>query len=116
MVRRLEAHVELIPICPEVAVGLGAPRSPIRLVGNRGGTVLIQPTTGRDLTEPMHCQRPSKAAQVWPSKIAHLAEVTSLWFVVFSFALALFLFGGEGLDSAGGEWRILERSVCLRIR
>ena len=25
-----------------------------------------------------HCQRPSKAAQVWPSKIAHLAEVTSL--------------------------------------
>ena len=24
------------------------------------------------------CQRPSKAAQVWPSKIAHLAEVTSL--------------------------------------
>ena len=32
-------------------------------------------------------------------------------FVVFSFALALFLFGGEGLDSAGGEWRILERSV-----
>ena len=54
VVRRLEAHVELIPICPEVAVGLGVPRSPIRLVGNRGGTVLIQPTTGRDLTEPMH--------------------------------------------------------------
>ena len=25
-----------------------------------------------------YCQRPSKAAQVWPSKIAHLAEVTSL--------------------------------------
>ena len=25
-----------------------------------------------------HCQRPSKAAQVWPSKVAHLAEVTSL--------------------------------------
>ena len=25
-----------------------------------------------------NCQRPSKAAQVWPSKIAHLAEVTSL--------------------------------------
>ena len=27
---------------------------------------------------PEYCQRPSKAAQVWPSKIAHLAEVTSL--------------------------------------
>ena len=29
-------------------------------------------------TERVMCQRPSKAAQVWPSKIAHLAEVTSL--------------------------------------
>ena len=28
--------------------------------------------------EGFFCQRPSKAAQVWPSKIAHLAEVTSL--------------------------------------
>ena len=29
-------------------------------------------------THVAFCQRPSKAAQVWPSKIAHLAEVTSL--------------------------------------
>ena len=54
MVRRLAAHVELMPICPEVAVGLGVPREPIRLVRRRGRTVLIQPTTGHDLTEPMH--------------------------------------------------------------
>ena len=53
LVRRLEAHVELLPVCPEVAVGLGVPREPIRLVGRRGRTVLIQPATGRDLTEPM---------------------------------------------------------------
>ena len=54
MVRRLAAHVELMPICPEVAVGLGVPREPIRLVRRRDGTALIQPATGRDLTEPMH--------------------------------------------------------------
>ena len=54
VVRRLAAHVELMPICPEVAVGLGVPREPIRLVRRRGRTVLIQPTTGHDLTEPMH--------------------------------------------------------------
>src|SRR6478609_4821593 len=30
LVRRLEDHVELIPICPEVEVGLGVPRDPIR--------------------------------------------------------------------------------------
>ena len=34
----------------------------------------------------------------------------------FLLGLALFLFGVEGLDSAGGEWRILERSVCCRMR
>ena len=54
VVRRLAAHVALLPVCPEVAVGLGVPREPIRLVRRRGGTVLIQPTTGRDLTEPMN--------------------------------------------------------------
>jgi uncharacterized protein YbbK (DUF523 family)/uncharacterized protein YbgA (DUF1722 family) len=54
VVRRLAAHVDLLPVCPEVAVGLGVPRDPIRLVRSRGGTALIQPTTGRDLTELMH--------------------------------------------------------------
>jgi uncharacterized protein YbbK (DUF523 family) len=60
--------VELIPICPEVEIGLGVPREPIRLVrgggaGPRpgptreargGGAALVQPATGRDVTEPMH--------------------------------------------------------------
>ena len=54
VVRRLAAHVDLLPVCPEMVVGLGVPREPIRLVRSRGGTALIQPTTGRDLTEPMH--------------------------------------------------------------
>jgi uncharacterized protein YbbK (DUF523 family)/uncharacterized protein YbgA (DUF1722 family) len=53
LVRRLEPHVELLPICPEVEIGLGVPRDPIRLVRRGSATALLQPATGRDLTEPM---------------------------------------------------------------
>ena len=35
-------------------------------------------STPSDVQTVLSCQRPSKAAQVWSSKIAHLAEVTSL--------------------------------------
>lgn len=31
----LARHFEFVPICPEVAIGLGTPREPIRLVGDR---------------------------------------------------------------------------------
>ena len=27
-------HVEWIPVCPELEVGMGVPREPVRLVGN----------------------------------------------------------------------------------
>lgn len=30
----LSRHFEFVPLCPELAIGLGAPREPIRLVGN----------------------------------------------------------------------------------
>jgi len=53
LVRRLEPHVELVPVCPEVEIGLGVPRDPIRLVRAGSATVLMQPATGRDLTEAM---------------------------------------------------------------
>lgn len=52
-VRRLEPFVELIPVCPEVAIGLGVPRDPVRLVSLGATTQMVQPSTGRDLTAPM---------------------------------------------------------------
>jgi uncharacterized protein YbbK (DUF523 family) len=52
-VEKLKPHVEFIPICPEIEVGLGVPRSPIRLVSRNGDIRLIQPSTGLDLTEKM---------------------------------------------------------------
>ena len=32
IVRSLKKHVQFIPVCPEVEIGLGTPRDPIRLV------------------------------------------------------------------------------------
>lgn len=49
----LGAWAELRPVCPEVAIGLGIPRDPIRLVQRDRRMLLVQPTTGRDLTETM---------------------------------------------------------------
>ncbi|MGQ9699887.1 MAG: YbgA family protein [Candidatus Bipolaricaulaceae bacterium] len=52
VVAALSPHVEFIPVCPEVEIGLGIPRSPIRLV--RDDPVrLVQPDTGLDLTARM---------------------------------------------------------------
>lgn len=47
---RLRKHVNFIAVCPEVEIGLGIPRAPIRIVNNR----LIQPKTGRDFTDKMN--------------------------------------------------------------
>lgn len=57
LVVRLEPFVELVPTCPEVEIGLGVPRDPVRLV--RLGAPedphhMVQPSTGRDLTEAMN--------------------------------------------------------------
>lgn len=46
--------VELKPVCPEVAIGLGVPRDPIRLVDDgKEGVRLVQPSTGLDVTTKM---------------------------------------------------------------
>lgn len=50
----LAPHVDLRPICPEVEIGLGTPRDPIRLVRLEGTLHLVQPSTGRDVTGEMH--------------------------------------------------------------
>jgi uncharacterized protein YbgA (DUF1722 family)/uncharacterized protein YbbK (DUF523 family) len=56
LVTRLQPHVELLPTCPEVEIGLGVPRDPVRLVaigGDQESPHMVQPSTGRDLTEAM---------------------------------------------------------------
>jgi len=53
VVRKLKPYVEFQPICPEVEIGLGIPRDPIRIVADGDELRLIQPTTGLDITEKM---------------------------------------------------------------
>jgi len=49
----LKPHVDFITVCPEVEIGLGVPREPIRLVGDEESSRLMQPSTGKDVTEDM---------------------------------------------------------------
>ena len=52
LVSRMKGKVDLLPVCPETAIGLGVPRDPIRLLSLRNGERrLVQPSTGTDLTE-----------------------------------------------------------------
>ena len=62
LVHELDPHVSFRPICPEVRIGLGVPRDPIRLVRLEGAPSargeppparLVQPSTGRDVTRAM---------------------------------------------------------------
>jgi uncharacterized protein YbgA (DUF1722 family)/uncharacterized protein YbbK (DUF523 family) len=49
----LEPFLDFRPICPELEIGLGVPRDPVRLVGGADGAYMVQPSTGRDLTRAM---------------------------------------------------------------
>lgn len=50
---KLFPFVNVVTTCPEVEIGLGIPRDPIRLVQNDGTIRLLQPSTGKDLTKAM---------------------------------------------------------------
>ncbi|NIN01170.1 MAG: DUF1722 domain-containing protein [candidate division Zixibacteria bacterium] len=52
-VRKLRGQVEFVPVCPEVEIGLGIPRDPVRIISTDGKPTLLQPATNRDVTEKM---------------------------------------------------------------
>ena len=52
-VTKLAQFVEYTPVCPEMEIGLGVPRDPIRLVDSPQGVRLVQPAGGRDVTREM---------------------------------------------------------------
>lgn len=53
VVAQLAPFVTFRPVCPEVEIGLGVPRDPVRLVERGDDVALVQPKTGRDVTQPM---------------------------------------------------------------
>ncbi len=49
----LGPYVEWVPVCPEMEIGLGSPREPLRLVGDPARPRLVGTRSGRDFTEAM---------------------------------------------------------------
>jgi uncharacterized protein YbgA (DUF1722 family)/uncharacterized protein YbbK (DUF523 family) len=52
-VEQLGSYVTYVTVCPEAEIGLGIPRDPVRIVVVDGAARLVQPATGRDVTEQM---------------------------------------------------------------
>lgn len=50
----LGQHVEWVPVCPEVEIGLGTPRESLRLIGSLQRPHLIAVNTGHDHTQAMN--------------------------------------------------------------
>lgn len=63
-VDRVKHYVEPLFICPEVEIGLGIPRAPLVLVKEGSEKRLLQPLTGRDLTEAMEEYLENRVAQL----------------------------------------------------
>jgi len=53
VVASLKPHVTFVPVCPEVEIGLGVPREPVRIVEDKAGRRLVQPATDLDVTARM---------------------------------------------------------------
>lgn len=49
----LGPFVEFVPVCPELEVGMGVPREPVRLVGPSATPRMVAERSGRDHTEAM---------------------------------------------------------------
>lgn len=54
IVSKMKPYVEFLPICPEVEIGLGVPRDPIRIIEQESKTYLLQPRTNRDISNDMN--------------------------------------------------------------
>ncbi len=50
----LARHVEFVPVCPEVELGMGIPREPVRLEGRVEAPRMVGVRTGADHTEAMN--------------------------------------------------------------
>lgn len=53
LAERLARHVEWVPVCPEMAIGLGVPRESVRLERRGGDVRMVAPASGRDHTDAM---------------------------------------------------------------
>jgi len=62
LVETFGRYVEWVQVCPEVEMGLGTPRDPIRLERDGKDVRLVNPKTGADLTRKMRTYAPRRVA------------------------------------------------------
>ncbi len=60
----LSRLVTLVPVCPEVELGMGTPRPPIRLVRANGETRLVEPVRNVDHTGAMRAWAERRLAEL----------------------------------------------------
>ena len=53
-IKKLKKFIEFSPVCPEVEIGMGTPRKPIRIVYNDDKIELLQSDTGIDFSAKMN--------------------------------------------------------------
>ncbi len=70
VVDELGQQFTLVPICPEVELGLGVPREPITLVQLDDGIHLVTQETRRDLTLQMHAYIQQRLDDLTAEKIS----------------------------------------------
>jgi len=61
LVDELGPSVEWVPVCPELEVGMGVPREPVRLVRAAPGTLMLGVTSGADWTARMNALADARA-------------------------------------------------------
>src|SRR5512140_2354304 len=60
----LDPFVEGVPVCPELELGLGVPREPIRLVGRAEAPRLLAERSGADHTDAMRSYAEGRVARL----------------------------------------------------
>jgi uncharacterized protein YbgA (DUF1722 family)/uncharacterized protein YbbK (DUF523 family) len=60
----LAPYVEWVPVCPEVELGMGIPREPVRLIRRDGEIVMVGTRSGKDWTAPMRRWSEQRARQL----------------------------------------------------
>ena len=60
----LAPHVEWVPVCPEVELGLGIPREAMRLVGDPAAPRLVEVRSGVDLSDRMRGYAAARAREL----------------------------------------------------
>lgn len=91
----LGPHVEWVPVCPELEIGLGVPRPPIQLERRGGEVRLVMPSTEEDLTERM---------RAWAARrVGQLAALGLAGYVLKARSPSCGLEGVEVHGAAGGE-------------